>query len=219
MCQHSRPVEAQMVSHYIHTCGIVVDDFSIKYVGKEHANHLLECIRTKYKLLVRQSVLWYKTKMGLQRMHTQHLHAGIRPEAAPKVQTHHLPCPQHCPYSPEPKKYGLDAQSPLSLDTTCKLSNAKISQVQKIVGSILCYARAVDMMVLMALSTIASEHTTGTKCTMETASQLLDCLASHRNATIHFRASNMIMNIHSNMSYLTEPKSRSRACRHFFFGW
>ncbi len=37
-----------MVSHFI---SLVVDDFSIKYVGKEHANHILECIRTKYKLI------------------------------------------------------------------------------------------------------------------------------------------------------------------------
>ncbi len=29
---------------------LVVDDFGLKYVGKEHANHLVECIRTKYKL-------------------------------------------------------------------------------------------------------------------------------------------------------------------------
>ena len=50
---------------------------------------------------------------------------------------------QHCPYSPEPKKYGADAQSPLPTDKTRKLTNAEIKQVQKIVGSILYYARAV----------------------------------------------------------------------------
>ncbi len=66
---------------------------------------------------------------------------------------------QHCPYSPEPKKYGADAQSPLPADKMRKLTDAEIKQVQKIVGSILYYARAVDMTVLMALSTIASEQT------------------------------------------------------------
>ncbi len=29
----------------------------------------------------------------------------------------------------------------------------------------------------------------------------------------------MVMNIHSDASYLTEPKARSRACGHFFMGW
>ncbi len=29
---------------------LVVDDFRVKYVGKEHVNHLIKCIKTKYKL-------------------------------------------------------------------------------------------------------------------------------------------------------------------------
>ena len=49
--------------------------------------------------------------------------------------------------------------------------------------------------------------------------QLLDHLATYPNATIRFRASNMIMNIHSNASYLSESDARSRACGHFFMGW
>ncbi len=70
---------------------------------------------------------------------------------------------QHCPYLPEPKKHGTDAQSPLPTDETRKLTDAEIKQVQKIVESILYYARAVDLTILMALSTIASEQTKGTK--------------------------------------------------------
>jgi hypothetical protein len=62
---------------------------------------------------------------------------------------------------PGPKKYGADAQSPLPTDKTRKLTDAEIKQVQKIVGSILYYARAVNLTVLMALSTIASEQTKG----------------------------------------------------------
>jgi hypothetical protein len=70
---------------------------------------------------------------------------------------------QHCPYLPEPKKYGADAQSPLPTDKTRKLTDAKIKQVPKIVRSNLYYVRAVGMTVLMALSTIASEQTKGTE--------------------------------------------------------
>jgi hypothetical protein len=29
----------------------------------------------------------------------------------------------------------------------------------------------------------------------------------------------MVMNIHSDASYLSKPKARSRACGHFFMGW
>jgi hypothetical protein len=59
---------------------------------------------------------------------------------------------QHCPYAPEPKKYDGEAQSPIPQDNSRKLTNKKIKQVQKIVRSILYYATAVDMTVIMALS-------------------------------------------------------------------
>jgi hypothetical protein len=29
----------------------------------------------------------------------------------------------------------------------------------------------------------------------------------------------MVMNVHSDASYLSEADARSRACRHFFMGW
>ncbi len=119
---------------------------------------------------------------------------------------------------PEPKKNGVDAQSPLPTDETRKLTNAKIKQVQKIVGSILYYARAVNLTVLMVLSKIASEQTKGTEKNLETAYQLLDYLASHPNAKVQFRASDMVMNIHSDALYLSKPSARSRACGYFFTG-
>ncbi len=71
------------------------------------------------------------------------------------------------------------------------------------------------MTALMVLSTIASKQTTGTEQMIEKALQILDYLATHPNATLKFRASDMVMNIHSDASYLAEPKARSRACGHF----
>ncbi len=70
---------------------------------------------------------------------------------------------QACPYLPEPKKFGTEAQSPLPPNATPKLDAKGIKQVQKIVGSILYYAQAVDMTVLMALSSIAVEQMTATE--------------------------------------------------------
>jgi hypothetical protein len=130
------------------------------------------------------------------------------------------PRSQHCPYSPEPEKYESEAQSPLPLDTLQTLDKKEIKAVQRIVGSILYYARAVDMTVLMALSMIASEQTKGTECTMEKALQLLDYLATHPNAKVLFRASDMIMNIHSqsvvpNRTLISQQSMRMRA----FFPW
>ena len=126
---------------------------------------------------------------------------------------------QACPYSPEPKQSGTEAQAPLPANTTPKLDAKGIKRVQQIMGSILYYARAVDMTVLMALSSIAVEQTKATEQTMQKCTQLLDYLAGHADAKVRFHKSDMIMNIHLDASYLSEAKARSRACGHFFLGW
>jgi CO dehydrogenase/acetyl-CoA synthase delta subunit len=73
---------------------------------------------------------------------------------------HKMPTkPRHCPYTPAPKQYGAEAQALLPIDISPKLSDEEIKEIQRIVESILYYARAVDITVLMALSSIASEQT------------------------------------------------------------
>jgi hypothetical protein len=74
------------------------------------------------------------------------------------------------------------------------------------------------MAVLMALSTIASKQAKGTHNTMKQAKQLLDYLATHPDAKVRFHASDMVINIHSDASYLSEPNARSHASGHFFMG-
>jgi hypothetical protein len=55
-----------------------------------------------------------------------------------------------------------------------------------------------NLIVLMALSTIASGQAHGTTNTMQKNKQLLDYLVTHLEATVQFQASDMILNIHSN---------------------
>ncbi len=126
---------------------------------------------------------------------------------------------QTCPYTPAPKQFGSEAQRPLPPDVSPLLDKKGIKRVQQIVGSILYYARAVDMTVLMVLSTIAIEQTKATEKTMAKCVQLLDYLAYHSDAKVRFYASDMVMNIHSDASYLSEGKAQSRTCGHFFMGW
>jgi hypothetical protein len=75
------------------------------------------------------------------------------------------------------------------------------------------------MTVLTAPSMIAIEQTKETEMTMGQCMQLLDYLASNQEAKVRFHASEMIMNIHSNVSYLSEKGAQSCTCGHFFMGW
>jgi hypothetical protein len=54
---------------------------------------------------------------------------------------------------------------------------------------------------------------------MVKAKQLLNYLTTNPNATIWLCMFDMIMNAHSDASYLSEADARSRACGHFFMGW
>jgi hypothetical protein len=108
-------------------------------------------------------------------------------------------------------KYDADAQQPVAVIMLHKLNKKEIKRIWKIVGSILYYARMVDMTVLMALIIITSKHTKRTEQMMEKELQVLDYLATHPHATVHSHASNMILNIHLDASYLLEPNSQSRA--------
>jgi hypothetical protein len=79
--------------------------------------------------------------------------------------------------------------------------------------------QGVDITILLALSSITSKQMQGTTNTMAKAKQLLDYLATHLNATTRFRASDMVLNVHSDASYLSEMKAHSCTCGHFFMGW
>ena len=94
-----------------------------------------------------------------------------------------------------------------------------MKRIQRIVGSLLYYVRTVDLTMLMALSTIAREQAKATEQTEQRTNQLLNYCATNPNATVRYCASAMILNAHSDASYLSAPKAGSRACGHFFMGW
>ena len=69
---------------------------------------------------------------------------------------------------------------------------------------------------LVALSAIASEQASPTKSTMNKVDQFLDYAASQEQALLTYEASDMVLEVHSDASYLSESKARSRAGGNFF---
>jgi hypothetical protein len=70
----------------------------------------------------------------------------------------------------------------------------------------------------MTLNDIATEQTKAMKKTQAAPNQMLDYLASHPDATIRYYASDMILNIHRDASYLSVSNARSRLGGLFFLG-
>jgi hypothetical protein len=69
---------------------------------------------------------------------------------------------------------------------------------------------------LTPLSALASKQAAPTENTMQDCLQLLDYATSQEDAIVTYQASNMKLAIHSNASYLLEPKAHSRARGHMF---
>jgi hypothetical protein len=93
-----------------------------------------------------------------------------------------------------------------------------VSQSKTVTGSVLYYARAVDPTVLMPLNYIATEQTKATEKTQAATNQMLDYLATHPDATIRYHASDMILSIHRDASYLSVSNAQSRLGGLFFTG-
>ena len=115
-------------------------------------------------------------------------------------------------------RYGKDNQKINPVDDSPLLDAEGKKYIQQVVGSFLYYARTVDPTILMALSEIATQQNKPTENTKKRVDNLLDYMATHPMAKIRYRASDMVLNIHSDASYLSASKARSRAGRYFFLG-
>jgi hypothetical protein len=70
----------------------------------------------------------------------------------------------------------------------------------------------------MPLSIIATATTIATQHTIHATNQIVDYCVTHPDATITYRASDMILKIHIDVSYLAEQNARSRGGGHYYLG-
>ena len=125
---------------------------------------------------------------------------------------------QDSPYPATAKQYRVKVQLTDPIDTTARLPMHKIKRLQQIIGTFLFYGRAVDPTLLTALSELSSAQATATAATKHVCHQFLDYCATHPTSTIRCHASDMVLKLHSDSSYLNAIGARSRQGGHFFLG-
>jgi hypothetical protein len=76
-------------------------------------------------------------------------------------------------------------------------------------GTLLYYARAVDPTLIMPINELASEQSKATAYTAEKVIKLLNYCNTHPETKIRYHASDMIIYIHSDASYLSEREAKS----------
>ena len=128
-----------------------------------------------------------------------------------------VPTSDYAPHPWQKPDYGTKTQNALLPDDTNSLNAADKTRILEVLGTLLFYARASDSTLLTAIGKLATEQSEGTKTTMEKLSQLLNYCTSHPDATVRFTASDMILAVESDASYLSVlVKAHSRAAGYFY---
>jgi hypothetical protein len=164
---------------------LVVDNFGVMYVGREHAEHLEATLEENYEL----STDWagalccgIKLQWDYEARTVDLSMSGYIVDVLHRFQ-HHLPeRPQHAPYKQQPINYVVKVQFVTPVDASAPLTDTHKLTLPKVIGSLLYYARAVDPKMFVALSTLASAQSRGTAAITDAMRKLQDYCATHPNA-------------------------------------
>ncbi len=195
-----------------------MDNFGVKYFGEEHTLHLKNTIEKHYKL----TCDWAGTQyIGITldwdyKKRQMHLSMPNYLQKALKQFQHIAGKLQHSLYLSIPIQYGAKKQYTIQESTAPLLDDKAKCFIQHVCGKFLFLGRAVDSTLLCPISAIASQSSKPTTDTMQQTLQLLNYLATQEDAVLSYHASNMVLAVHSDASYLSEPKAHSRAGGHFF---
>ena len=197
---------------------LVVDDFGVKYVGEEHALHLKAALEEDYSLTTEWDGKRY---IGITldwdyKRRQVHLSMPNYVAKALRQFKHEARGKQYAPYPSVPIKYGAKKQYATQASTAPLLDKKGKRFIQQVCGKFLFLGRAVDSTLLCPVSAIASQSSAPTEDTMKQTLQFLDYAATQEEAVLTYNASEMKLAAHSDASYLSEPKARSRAGGHFF---
>ena len=200
---------------------LTVDDFGVKYVGREHAEHLYKVLCKHYTVTTDWKGERY---IGIHLRwdyinHQVHLFMPGYIKKALAIFQHKQRCKQAQPFPHTPIKYGARKQYAKTDSSSPLLDKKGKKFIQQVCGKFLFYGRAVDSTLLVPLSAIASQSAQPTMDTLEQTKQLLDYLATQEEAILTYKRSDMKLAVHSDASYLSEPKARSRAGGHFFLSF
>lgn len=192
---------------------LVVDDFGVKYKQRTHADHLISALQELYSIKIN----WTGDKyLGMNIIHDaqnstikislpHYVERALKRFGVTKSANNtDSPSPYVAP------RYGSRVKF-AHVDDSAPLDAARTKRLQEIIGVFLYYARAVDPTMRVATSKLSSRQSAPTEAVWSDAQRLLQYAATWPNAITVFRASDMILRVHSDAGHLAETKSRSRA--------
>ena len=197
---------------------LVVDDFGIKYMKKEDLDHLIQTLEKHYDVSVDlEGKEFVKIQLDWD-YENRKVHLSMAPYLQKALRQFDNIVPskrQDSPYPYTEPKYGAKQQF-AEYDTSAPVGNDEQKYVQKVTGKFNWYARGVDSTMLTPISALSAQQAKPTQATMRRIQHFLDYAATKEPAVTTYRASDMVLAIHSDAGYLNEEGARSRAGGHHF---
>ena len=159
----------------------VVDNFGVKYVGKEHSDYLIKYIKENYDITEDWEGKRYLELTFDWNYDTHSVHLSMPnyiPDALKSFKREKPKIWQGSPHQHTVPNYGAKQKFAEIESNEPVLGKEAKKYIQQVLGTFLYYARAVDPTMLVALSAIASEQASPTKSTMNKADHFLDYAAS-----------------------------------------
>jgi hypothetical protein len=166
---------------------LVVDDLGVKYVGHEHAKHLMTCIKKNYVIssdwkgsaYCGLTLEWDYNNKTVDLSMSGYINAALH-----KYQ-HPAPArPEHAPHKWNPPVYGAKTQYVEDENNSPALSTIDVNKLKQLTGTLLYYARAVDPTLIMPINVLASEQTKATSDTADKVIKILNYCTTHPKTKI-----------------------------------
>ncbi len=194
---------------------LVVNDFGVKYVGKENAQCLLDTVRHYYKC----SCNWKGEQYCGFTLKWDHkgkkVHVSMPGYVTKSLTRFWHPPPvksQDQSYPHAKPSYGAKTQHATTEDTTPPLDKVGKKIIQEVCKLSLFLARGVNGGLLPTLSALASQQANLTEQMMELCKQFLDYMASQDKAVLTYKASDMVLAVHTTPpTYLNQRHAAARA--------
>ena len=202
------------------TFTLVIDDFLVKYHARAGVEHLIACLEVLYAL----HIDWTGTKYLGITLEWNYIDRSVTlsmpkyvdkilqrfPRRGPQLQAKSPAI--YVPWHPRTGPQLTDS------DDSPPLTPAEIKEVQEIVGCFLWYGRVIDSSLLPAVNAIGAEMVGPTQRLLRSCERLLSYAAAYPNNTLVYRASDMILELQCDASYLSRSRSRSVAGGLGYFG-
>jgi hypothetical protein len=198
-----------------------VDDFGVKYVGREHAEHLMACNKNNYNISSNWkgsaycglTLDWDYKNRTVDLSMPGYIKAALHKyqHAAPAFQNTRHTRGIHLHMAPKHNMWRIK-QPAKHFPTKMKKNYSNLWARYYIMQGPLIQPLS------MPINVLASEQSKATTVTADKVIKLLNYCNTRPETKIRYHASDMIIHIHSVASYHSEKESKSRAGRFFSMG-